>query len=130
MYQLSCILLDFEWSSPSVRCLFVFFFFLNFFYCFQEKKIKKKKRCGGNFEKYKNSLFLCILVLVYLGWPMKHCFMLCTFCSLDKHLHAQLEILSFVAHYMIRVYKLIILTHIYTTYIDRNDKKFLRKKYK
>ena len=61
---------------------------------------------------------------------MKHCFMLCTFCSLDKHIHAQLKILSFVAHYMIRVYELIILTHIYTTYIDQDDKKFLRKKYK
>lgn len=78
---------------------------------------------------------MCVCVYLYLctfvSTPMKYCFMLsCTFCSLDKHLHAQLKILSFWAYYMIRFYELIILTHIHTSYIDRNDKKILRKMFK
>ena len=35
-------------------------------------KIKKKNEKS---EKYKNSVCLCTLVLVYLGWPLKQSFL-------------------------------------------------------
>ena len=38
--------------------------------CFQFFFFNKKKS-----KKYKNSLYLCILVLVFLGWPLKQSFL-------------------------------------------------------
>ena len=47
--------------------LFVFFLVLVYF-VFHIKKNEKS-------EKYKNNVCLCILVLVYLGWPLKQSFL-------------------------------------------------------
>ena len=37
--------------------------------------IKIKKNNNEKSEKYKNSVCLCTLVLVYLGWPLKQSFL-------------------------------------------------------
>ena len=62
--------------------LFVYFLVLLYFF-FVIKKIEKKS------EKYKNSVCLCTLVLVYLGWPLKQIFSkLCIFCNLNEYFYA------------------------------------------
>ena len=38
-------------------------------------KNKNKKKILKKSEKYKSSVCLCILVLVYLGWPLKQNFL-------------------------------------------------------
>ena len=48
-------------------CLFIFQFCSILFFI----KIKKIEKS----EKYKNSVCLCTLVLVYLGWPLKQSFL-------------------------------------------------------
>ena len=62
---------------PSCICIFLlyfhvvclFLFGLLVFFFFQKKKEEEKS------EKYKNSVCLCTLVLVYLGWPLKQNFL-------------------------------------------------------
>ena len=54
------------------------------YFVFHIKKIEKS-------EKYKNSVCMCTLVLVYLGWPLKQNFLNFVFYSLDEHLYAQLS---------------------------------------
>ena len=49
--------------------LFFFFFFSVLVYFVFHIKIKIK------IEKYKNCVYLCTLVLVYLGWPLKQSFL-------------------------------------------------------
>ena len=67
--------------------LFVYFSVL-FYFVFHIKKLKKLKKS----EKYKNSVCLCTLVLMYFGWPMKQSFSkLCICFSLDEYLYAQLS---------------------------------------
>ena len=48
--------------------VFVWLFFSFALFCFSYKKIQKS-------EKFKNSVCLCTLVLVYLGWPLKQNFL-------------------------------------------------------
>ena len=48
--------------------MFLVVFFLVLLYFVFHIKIKK-------IEKYKNSVYLCTLVLVYLGWPLKQSFL-------------------------------------------------------
>ena len=65
-------------------CLFLISFDL---FCFSYKTIFKKIE---NFEKYKNGVCMCTLVLVYFEWPLKQSFL--NFLSkLDEHLYAQLS---------------------------------------
>ena len=53
----------------TLLCLFIFQFCFIFFFI----KIKNKK--FERSEKYKNSVCLCTLVLVYLGWQLKQIFL-------------------------------------------------------
>ena len=50
--------------------IFLFVFFLVLVYFIFHIKIKIEKS-----EKYKNSVCLCTLVIVYLGWPLKQSFL-------------------------------------------------------
>ena len=55
-------------------------------FCFSQKLKKNWKK------KYKNSVCLCTLVLVYLGWPLKQNFLkFVSFVTLDELLYAQLS---------------------------------------
>ena len=77
-------------SFYTLLCLtcFVCLFFSFVLFCFSNKNKNKIEKS----EKYKNSVCLYTLVLVYLGWPLKQSFSkLCIFCSLDEHHYAQLS---------------------------------------
>ena len=68
---LVCFALLFWVSLVLCFALFLFIFFLVLTYFVFHIKIKKKWKI----EKYKNSVCLCTLVLVYLGWLMKQSFL-------------------------------------------------------
>ena len=53
--------------------MFLFGYFSVLFYFIFHIKIKIKKIEKS--EKYKNSVCLCALVLMYLGWPLKQIFL-------------------------------------------------------
>ena len=57
----------------ALSCLtcFVWLFFSFASFCFSYKNKKKNEKL----EKYKNSVCMCTLVLVYLGWPLKQSFL-------------------------------------------------------
>ena len=55
-------------------CMFTCFVCLfSILFCFVFHKNKNKKI--EKLEKYKNSVYLCILVFVYLRWPLKQSFL-------------------------------------------------------
>ena len=68
---LVCFALLFWVSLVLCFALFLFIFFLVLTYFFFHIKIKK----NWKIEKYKNSVCLCTLVLVYLGWLMQQSFL-------------------------------------------------------
>ena len=73
-FLISCMICGVVWVSLILMlCLFVwfFFFFFFFFFCALFFLIKKLEKS----EKYKNNVCLCILVLMYLGWPLKQGFL-------------------------------------------------------
>ena len=75
--------------------IFIFAFFISFI------AFKKRKEKLKFFEKYKNIVCMCILVLVYLWMAIKKVSLLCISSSLDKYCHAQLSNVRFMAHYKI-----------------------------
>ena len=65
--MLSCICIFL--SCLHVFCLFLFGCLVFILFYFQNRKKGEKPK------KYKNNVCLCILVLVYLGWPLKQSFL-------------------------------------------------------